>query len=656
MKKTTLLFLLICISTQLCSYAYNSPNEWNPKPQLHNIPKEYEKESAVIVLEREIVDYGREGNESYIFNTLHRIIRVQDDKGIESFNTVTVTNYGIEVRDIKARVIVPNGSVFETAKDKILESKSEKNKQEFVFALEGLEKGAEIEIMYTIKYPFSLFGSEYFQFSVPVLRAEFELKCPDVVIFETKGYNGFPSAKDSLNADTSSDFTRIYHCAVNNMPGIKEEKYSNYNANLMHIEYRIAYLPKSKPNQRQFTWNDLAKTIYQTNYNFTDKELKIVQAYLKSIGLDKSDSELEKVQKIEDALKKSITLSDEAKEENEAFDVIISKKTTNDDGFKRFFAACLTEAGVEHEMGTTSNRYNHMLDEKFENWKPLDYYLFYFPNLKTFLAPTVAVSRMPFVSTPFLNNKGVFCKITSLGSTKTAIATIRTIKPMPIEVTQQEIDATVSFKGDDFVPEVIHKQIYSGYSAMGVREAFLYTPKENTKELVGNLTDIASGLEDISSYKIENTEFNNYYTNKPLILTSTVTANKLIDKAGPNYLFKVGDVIGAQAEFYQTEKRMLPVDVAYPHSLPRHIRINIPEGYKVKNPEILNMDIAHKDAESKTILAFNSKYSFQGNQLLIEVNEVYDMTQLPVSDFEIFAKVINAAADFNKLVLILEKK
>lgn len=656
MKKIALLFLLSCFNNFSQSYAYKTPDEWSAKPKLHSIPKEYEKESAVIILEREIVDYTREENESYIFNTLHRIIKVQDDKGIESFNTVTVTNYGIEVRDIKARVVLPNGTVFETAKEKILESKSEKNRQQFSFALDGLEKGAEIELMYTIKYPFSLFGSEYFQFSVPVMRAEFELKCPNVVIFETKGYNGFPSAKDSVNADTTSELKRVYHCSINNMPGIKEEKYSNYTANLMHIEYRIAYLPETKPNQRQFTWNDLARSIYQVNYNYSDKEISIVQKYLKSIGVDKLNTELEKVQKIEDELKKNINTSDEVREENEAFDVIVSKKLTNDDGFKRFFAACLTEAGVVHEMGITSNRYNHPLDEKFENWKPLDYYLFYFPNLKTFLAPTVTVSRMPFISTPFLNNKGVFCKITTLGTTKTAMANIRTIAPVPVEATQHEMDATVSFKGDNFVPEVVLKQIYSGYSAMGVREAFLYTPKEQIKELVGNLTDIAAGLEDISSYTIENTELNNYFNNKPLILTTTVTANKLIDKAGPKYLFKVGDVIGAQAEFYQTEERKLPIDVAYPHSLPRHIKVNIPEGYKVSNPEILNMDIVHKDAQSKTILAFNSKYTIQGNQLLIEVNEVYDMTQLPVSDFAVFAKVINAAADFNKLVLILEKK
>jgi hypothetical protein len=127
-------------------------------------------------------------------------------------------------------------------------------------------------------------------------------------------------------------------------------------------------------------------------------------------------------------------------------------------------------------------------------------------------------------------------------------------------------------------------------------------------------------------------------------------------KAGPKYLFKVGEVIGAQAEFYQSEKRVLPIDVAFPHELPRRILVNIPEGYKVSNPEVLNKEIIHKDSTAKTILSFTSKYSFEGNTLIIDVNELYDMMELPVSDFDIFAKVINAAADFNKLVLILEKK
>ena len=45
-----------------------------------------------------------------------------------------------------------------------------------------------------------------------------------------------------------------------------------------------------------------------------------------------------------------------------------------------------------------------------------------------------------------------------------------------------------------------------------------------------------------------------------------------------------------------------------------------------------------------------------GNVLDIEVTETYHEILYPLSQFETFKKVINAAADFNKVVLVLEKK
>lgn len=657
MKRIVLSCFVTVISSCLV-FAQKPNNDWLSNPKVHDIPAEFAKESAVFILERQVEDYlADDSGNTYISNTVHRIVKVLDDKGIESFNTVTISNNGIEVSNIKSRVILPSGKVIETPKEKILESKSENNVQQYVFALDGLEKGAEVELQYTIKYPVSLFGTEYFQFGIPVLRAEFELKSPNYLIFETKGYNGFPTAKDSVNADTSSKFVRIYTSVMDNIPALKDEESSNYYANIMRIEFRVSYLPISKPNQRQFTWNDLARNIYDNNYKFSDKEIKIVQKYLKSIGVDEKDKELLKIQKIEDAMKKGINISTDVDNDNAAFDVIVTKKLTNDFGFKRFFAACLSEAGVVHELGITSNRYKHVLDEKFENWKPLDYFLFYFPEQKMYLAPTSEMSRMPFIPNAFLYNKAVFSKITTLGNIKTAMASIRTITPTARELSYHNLDATVTFKGDDYTPEIKQTQSLGGYSAMGLREAFLYVPQEQEKELVSKIVDIAATKDDITNYSIQNKELNSYYENKPLLIQATVNAPKLMEKAGPKYLFKVGDVLGRQSEMYQEEKRKMPIETSFPHGLKRKIIVEIPEGYKVTNPEITNINIVHKDDKKNEItMGFTSSYTITGNTMTIDVNEFYELMILPISEYTEFARVINAAADFNKLVLVLEKK
>jgi hypothetical protein len=55
-------------------------------------------------------------------------------------------------------------------------------------------------------------------------------------------------------------------------------------------------------------------------------------------------------------------------------------------------------------------------------------------------------------------------------------------------------------------------------------------------------------------------------------------------------------------------------------------------------------------------MGFISAYTLKGNELKIKLHEFYKATDYPISMLENFKKVINASADFNKIVLILEKK
>ena len=53
---------------------------------------------------------------------------------------------------------------------------------------------------------------------------------------------------------------------------------------------------------------------------------------------------------------------------------------------------------------------------------------------------------------------------------------------------------------------------------------------------------------------------------------------------------------------------------------------------------------------------FVSSYKVVNNVLEVYVLEVYRELKYPLNEFETFKKVINASADFNKIVLVLEKK
>ena len=55
-------------------------------------------------------------------------------------------------------------------------------------------------------------------------------------------------------------------------------------------------------------------------------------------------------------------------------------------------------------------------------------------------------------------------------------------------------------------------------------------------------------------------------------------------------------------------------------------------------------------------MGFVSTHKQVGNMVEIEVTESYKRLKYPLTEFENFVKVINAAADFNKVIMVLEKK
>lgn len=79
------------------------------------------------------------------------------------------------------------------------------------------------------------------------------------------------------------------------MAGLEEEKYSNYTANLNRIEYKLSYNTSRSKTERVFTWNELAKRLYELYSTYTEKENKKVEDLIDSRGWRKLKSDREKL-------------------------------------------------------------------------------------------------------------------------------------------------------------------------------------------------------------------------------------------------------------------------------------------------------------------------------------------------------------------------
>ena len=295
------------------------------------------------------------------------------------------------------------------------------------------------------------------------------------------------------------------------------------------------------------------------------------------------------------------------------------------------------------------------MDESLANWNRIDETLIYFPGTGKFLQPAGAIYRYPYTEPYWAGTHGLFLKGTSIGDVRTAVGKFDTIPMEPFDQSAQnmEVYAKLDASGDSIIMDC--KQILKGYAAVSYRPIWAYLTKDKQDEAVKDIIRNVAKSENIQNIKTENTKLTDAWDNKSLVIGSTLHTAELIERAGNKLLFKVGELIGPQEQMYQEKPRQLPAEMPYPHILYRKLKFEIPDGYNIKNLDDLKIDIQHKN-DGVLNMGFVSSYKVTGNLLDIDVMETYRDIQYPLSDFETFKKVINAAADFNKIVLVLEKK
>jgi hypothetical protein len=624
--------------------------EWESKPVIHKIDAALSAEPAVIISDRRRIEYIDVKDDQVQYRTLHKIIHINDDHGIEAFNKIylpVVENKSIV--DIKARTILPGGKIIELNKNDIKEIKEDDNLYK-IFAMEGLTTGCEIEFLYTYNSDLSYFGREIVQGRHLVLRSEVEIVSPDRLRFETRNFNGECSKTDTfLNG---KNFVKV---ALTDLAGTDEEKYSMPTPNLKRVEYKLSYNNARNANERLFTWNDLAKRIHATYSTFNEKETKKVNALANDNGWKKISDEKEKIVAIENYLKKTIIVrNDLYSNDAENIEWILKNKMASEKGMIRLFSSALTMMGVNIEHVLCGSRESFAIDKTFENWLNCNNELIYIPSLKKYLAPTSSGMRFPWIDPTWAGVDGIFCKPTTIGNFTSAIAYTKNITLEATEATQSNIEAHIKFNSSVDTLEVDAKNLFTGYMSEPYRRIFNYNSDEDQKEIMKSMVKHNLGTEKIISSKIENKAFEDYNENKPMIIQTVVQAPDMIEKAGNRVLVKVGELIGPQVEMYQEKKRLFPIEISFPHILARKITMEMPAGYKIRNLDEFKISKVFKENDQVT-MGFESTVEVKGNMVTINVFEQYRKIRYSLDQYDPFRDVINAAADFNKLVLVLEK-
>ena len=598
--------------------------------------------------------YDKASKDVRLFATEHRIVRVNSSDGIESYNkiVVPVLASGAAV-DIKARTISPRGEVREVKAADMKELKDQEGGRGFrVFAVDGVEKGSEIEYFYTRERTVNHFGSEILQSETPAHDVTFELISPQALTFEARVYHG-----PAMIPDTTMPGRHALRLHLNNVPGLRNEAFANVKAQRMRAEYKLAYMA-SKGQVRQFTWADASQFVYRNVNNLTKDEAKAVAKILTASKLLASPVSTlplaDRVRAAENYVKLNFNLEEGA---SGSLEQVAATHNAPEAGFSHLLAAIYRAMGIDFEVVVTSSREAAPFDGTFDTWNYLDHFAFYFPATGQYLAPGRPDYRYGMLPADWTGGSGLFIKGVKLGNTESAVGKVKDIPALGADQSPQDIDATVIFAPDLSSSTIRLRQTLGGYPAAEIQPFWTMIPEAKRTEILQDLQkSVVPDASNFQKLEVRNVERGISPLDKPFIVEGQMESAALLDKAGPRYLFKIGTLLGPQTELYQKEERQFDVENDNNHRYLRTIRFDVPAGYAVRNLNDLNVDVKAGPDTAKPEFDFRSSYVQNGQTITVTVAENYRQLRWPKADFEAFRAVVNAAANWNKVVLVLDKK
>ena len=653
MKKNifTLLFIIYSISSIYAQEPYYKTYDWETQP-VYKVKVAPEKEIFVLKEKNIHEFYFEEDNQLVEYLIEHNAVWLNSDQNIEDYNKVYLPySSDSELLINKARVITKDGKVIELDNSKILTAQNEETKRVYkYFAFEGVEKGSIIEYFYVVKkFPNYRGVRADLQSSVDKMNVDFELFAPSNLIFDFKSYNGLKSIeKDTLTKDK---LHWVLHLDAIN--GLEKEDQAAYEASKKFIVYKLDKNTYSNTYNIS-SYTNVSQNIYAFFYDEKSKAvISELKKLIKTIGINKESDEATQIRALELYIKTNFYISDVKNDEFEDLNIILQKKVANDDGILKLYIAMLQELKIEHEIVLTSDRFKTKFDENFEANNFLTDYLIYFPSQETYISPVEVESRYGFPPFNLTDNYGLFIKEVSVGDFKSGVGKVKYIQSSNAKATSDDMLIDVKFDEDDLTKTYIKlDKSMSGYYAMYIQPYMNLVKEENKDEVIDGFIKSMSENIDIVKKEVFNGNPESFGI-EPFKIVSESTSEHFVEKAGKKYLFKVGELIGPQMELYQEKERVLPVDSQFKRSYHRVINVEIPTGFSITNLDDINID-NYYEKDGKKLMVFKSSYTVNDNILKITADEFYELNSIGIDIYEDYRKVINSAADFNKISLILE--
>lgn len=647
-----ILFLLLIIIPVLSfsqKTEFNSYN-WDTFPSEQKSDTVKCVNGASVTLDRRIFEIYLNA-ESYFEElfVFHRKVKIDSHNALASFNKIYISLENvIEIINIQARFIAPNGKIIVLPKESIKQIINLDNEGDYqTFAIEGAEVGGQIEYFYVLRKKYDPESGYFLQDRIPKSNVDIVFAYPSKIEYLIKSYNGFPA----FELETQNPDKTYQKAHIDYIPAIEEEKYSQYRASLMRFEYTLSYNHYNSL-LRKYSWKTGSENTYNNVYDLSKSDKSVALSLCQQIVPTQANIE-QKIRAIENWIKTNISIKKEIPYQRELSE-IVRLKQANSMSTVKLFLAMFSAANIDFEFIETGTNSSRPFDPDFNCTNFLNSYLIYFPEINQYLSPDNIEYRLGLTPEEYQGQYGLFMHPVSYNENITALA--YEVRQIPIQDNSFNtdsllIDLSLNSNEADIDAE-IHRSIKGALGRI-FQNIFQNLTEEKRLEVVSDFFSMGKQNAMITSLTIKNDHPNNIALN-PLIFDVSLQAGELIENAGNDLLFHIGETIGRQAELYQEHSRKLPIHVGVLHSYYRKIVFQIPSGYAVANAENLEMKVEMKSGK-KTSCTFTSHAEIIGNQLIVVSHEYYVDETYPANRYSEFRDVINASADFNKRTILLKK-
>lgn len=585
--------------------------------------------------------FVNEENKFELWQMEHRVFKIYDDKNVKDLEIIDFGAIDPEsILTIQVRVI-KNGEIYKSYTKEDIETKkdedaSEEESSSIQIKMEGVEIGSIVEYMIVRKKSYIIEHEDFtLQRTYPVKNIQFTLVMPQHLKPYVQLYNGTSPIIDTVIDSKELRYTTIH---IDYLPAIQKEAVSFYEKYLCRVEFNIAYnLAQSR--LRMNTTKDFVNEFYD-NIQLTDNEIiKILKKdFIKKIKFAKDASEIDKINIIEHFMKDQLG----------GINIGVVQ-------LSRFYKYIFDHYKINYDIVITCDKTKREFDKTFNGSNFYDNILFYFPNLNHYIAPIENSFRNGLIPNEYAGNTGIFLQTVEIGNEKSFV---HSFKKIPQGTAEAGIDnLNLKFKIDPVGGALVGtiERAMGSYRVHYIQAYFKAFEVEEKEQLIEMFLTLDAESSNISNEEFINTDPKDVGI-LPFIAKGNISNSEWIKVNKSTIELSVGKMIGKQERLEDKNVRQLPIEKEYQNSYLRVIEIEIPEGYKPVDLSKLEYGIYDSDDPENATAGFVSSYKLDGRTLTITVKEYYNKLFYPVSEYPLFKRVTNCAADFNDIKITLTKE